>query len=136
MSRKLWLLILTVILIEFVRAALSSYLATTSQAAVSQELETWLGPWGSWLAPALYQLSPELSQGVGSYLHARQEWGWSALKAVAYGFPGLFIAVPVLVLGLGQIGWRAIGRQREATRAASQASSPGQDGSPGGGRPD
>lgn len=119
MSRKFWLLILSLILVELVRAGLSSYLATTSQAAVSQELETWIGPWGSWLAPVLYQISPEVSQAVGSYLHARHEWGWPALKAVAYGFPGLFIAVPALVLGLGRIGWRAIRGRGDARGSAS-----------------
>lgn len=89
-------------------AAMEAY-SWTSRAALAQELDVSLGPWGSWLLPWLDRLSPDISQGVGAYFHARNQWGWSWPAALVYGFPGALLAVPMLVGGLGLILWTTIG---------------------------
>lgn len=129
MARKLWLMFLLLILVEVVRAGLSAYLSSTAHEAVSRELDGVLGQWGSWITPWLFDISPSLSRAVGSYFHARTDWGWSRPAAFVYGFPGVVIAVPALVGGLGLAAWNAVRRRREARRAASAGETAG-DGAP------
>lgn len=90
----------------------------TSRAALAQELDLSLGPWGSWLLPWLERLGPEISQGVGAYFHARKQWQWSWPAALVYGFPGALVAIPMLVGGLGLIAWKMI-RARFTPKGAS-----------------
>jgi hypothetical protein len=85
----------------------------SSRAALAQELDVSLGPWGSWLLPWLDRLSPDITQGIGAYLYARNTWGWSWPAALFYGFPGALLAVPMLV---GGVGWIL---HPEATRTAA-----------------
>lgn len=92
-------------------AAMEAY-SWTSRAALARELDVSLGPWGSWLLPWLDRLSPDITQGIGAFLHARDHWGWPWPAALAYGFPGALLAVPMLVLG---IGWLIVDLVRDWT---------------------
>lgn len=74
--------------------------SATAQAALGRTLDRSLGPLGSELVPLLQRLGPDISQGIGAFLHARGQWGWSWPAALVYGFPGVLLAAPFLVLGL------------------------------------
>ena len=61
-----------------------------------------LGPRWSWV---LSLVLPDVAQGVGSYLYARDNWQWGWLPAVIYGFPGtLIILIPALICAVLWIG--------------------------------
>ena len=88
------------------------YIASTSHAALSQELDQHIGPMGSHVSPWLYNLSPDLARCIGAMLHARHQWGWSWPAAVIYGFPGLVIVVLAVAAWIGWLAWQCIRRWR------------------------
>lgn len=111
--RKLPLYLLMALLLAGLLLAMELYTGS-SRVALGKELESTVGAAGSLLLPWLYTLSPDLAQGVGALFHARQQWGWSLPAAVLYGFPGIVLAIPILLGGLGMLLWSLIGKRLRA----------------------
>jgi hypothetical protein len=116
--RKLPLYLLIGLLLAALLLAMELYTGS-SRVALGKELDSTLGAGGSLLLPWLYKLSPDLAQCVGAVLHARQQWAWSWPAALLYGFPGIVLAVPVLVGGLGMLIWARVGSRLRARRTGS-----------------
>ena len=119
--RKLPLYLLMALLLAGLLLAMELYTGS-SRVALGKELESTVGAGGSLLLlPWLYTLSPDLAQGVGAMFHARQQWGWSLPAAVLYGFPGIVLAIPILLGGLGMLLWSLIGKRLRAIRPNTAA---------------
>lgn len=118
--RKLPLYLLMALLLAALWLAVAFY-AGSSRVALGNELDSAVGTGSHLLLPWLYKLSPDLAQCVGAVFHARQQWGWSWPAAVLYGFPGIVLAMPLLVGGLGMLLWPPIGKRLRATRPGSTA---------------
>ena len=108
--RKFVLILLTALPLAALAAALQAY-TWSSQAALALEMDAFIAPWGDWVAPWLYKLSPDLARGIGAFLLARNQWGWSWPVALIYGFPSVLFAAPLLVGGLCMIVWRHFNRR-------------------------
>ena len=122
--RKLPLYLLMALLLAALLLAMEFY-AGSSRVALGNELDRSVGPGSHLLLSGLYQLSPDLAQCLGAMFHARQQWGWSWPAAVLYGFPGIVLAIPVLLGGLGMLLWapiaKRLGTHRPGTAAADTA---------------
>lgn len=118
--RKLPLYLLMALLLAALLSAVAFYTGS-SRVALGNELDSSVGTGSSLLLPWLYTLSPDLAQGVGAMFHARQQWGWSLPTAVLYGFPGIVLAIPILLGGLGMLLWSLIGKRLRALRPNTAA---------------
>ncbi|KRG78557.1 hypothetical protein ABB30_03335 [Stenotrophomonas ginsengisoli] len=118
--RKLPLYLLMALLLAGLLLAMELYTGS-SRMALGKELESSVGAGGSLLLPWLYKLSPDLAQCVGAMFHARQQWGWSWPAAVLYGFPGIVLAIPILLGGLGMLVWAQIDKRLRARRVDAPA---------------
>ena len=115
---KLLRLLLILLPLLALYAGLQVY-AWTGRAALAEELDGAIGPWSSALMPWLEQLSPDLAQGLGAFYHARNQWQWSWPAALVYGFPGVLLAVPMMVAGISLIVWQMLSERlaKQAHRA-------------------
>ena len=103
------------------------YYRGTSHVALAQELDLQLGIWGSLLVPLLQKISPDITEGIGAYFHARNAWHWERLSALLYAFPGAIIALPLLLLSLVMILVRALRRRSDRNTDAQKDQSGDKD---------
>ena len=103
------------------------YYRGTSHIALAQELDLQLGFWGDLLVPVLQKISPEITESIGAYFHARSGWHWGRIPALLYAFPGAIIALPLLLLSLVMILVRALRRRSDRNTDAQKDQSGDKD---------